>query len=296
MSVHVLRLEDALKQGLHEGDLVRGRSPVPASETLPLSVPAFEGPPGTKCIHGVYRPYGEKTALYCSICNPYILEVPKALHGALKPVPDDQEASLTQLVESGTLSEAMALKQLETRSTFQPKYVRALNTAYEQYRTQGISGDLFYQSLLKYVEKLVKRQSLDRSTFSNLEDVITDSVLKVWQRLEDFDSRKSSFVTFVTLITLSQIRTLLSKYKTDRGDMEHIQLDEATIKPASGLSAEQKALFQEWLKSLEPTDRALVQMLQDGLKQEEIGQALNMTQQAVAWRLRRIRREELAPF
>jgi len=187
------------------------------------------------------------------------------------------------------------LQKLE-RQPYRPKYLRSLNEAFRAYKTQSLSEELFYNSLLKYVEKLVKRQSLDRSTFSNLEDVITDSTLKMWQRLKDFDASKSSFVTFVTLIALSQIRTFLARYRTDRGGMEHVQLDEAHIKPASGLSAEQHVLFKEWLKGLEPTDRSIMQMLRDGLRQEEIGQALGITQSAVAHRLARIRQEEKPPF
>jgi RNA polymerase sigma factor (sigma-70 family) len=213
----------------------------------------------------------------------------------LKLHPTEEE--LERLVDQGQLSEIQALRLLE--SSERPAKQLAIydiNEAYSRYVAGQLSEDLFYQSLLGFIERTVKRQSPDRSTFSNIEDAINNSALDIWQRLKEFDIRRSSFRTFVTVIVLSQIRMLLRRYTSDRGGMEHRYLDEAEMYPSKDLSQEQQLLFSEWLKGLEPKDRAVVQMLKDGLTQAEIGQALGISQQAVAQRLLRIRRQEKPPF
>jgi RNA polymerase sigma factor (sigma-70 family) len=210
----------------------------------------------------------------------------------------DEEEKLAQKVENGELTEDQALKLISElyRSRPSPDYVRSINEAHSRYMSRDLSEDLFYKSLLKFIEKTVKRHSQDPSTFCNIEDAISNSLLNVWQRLATYDARRSTFGTFVTVIVLSQIRMLLREYRSQRGHLPHIQLDEELPLPTSGLDAEHQLLYEEWYKGLGPPDREIIKMLQDGLTQEEVGQALGISQQAIAKRLLRMRRNHKRPF
>lgn len=294
MTVSILRLEDLYKKNLRESDLVKARRSLEASSTLNAVVPGIDKPPGTKCVHGVYLPYGEKVALYCSECNPYILEIPEELQKHLNPVENTEEASLLQAVEDGQLSEAVALRRLGNHRA-EAKVEYDINKAYDLYNSGQLDEGQFWQSLLRFVKATAKHRSTDFSTFSNIEDAINETTLQIWQRLKDFDASRSSFKTFATVVTLTQIRRILRQYRADRGGMEHIQLDEEQV-ASKALSGEQRLLFREWLEGLDTTDRRIVEMLRDGLTQIEIGEALSISQPAVAKRLSRLRREEKSPF
>jgi RNA polymerase sigma factor (sigma-70 family) len=206
------------------------------------------------------------------------------------------EEELEQLVQEGQLTEQQALRQLEPPTSTRPRTIYDINRAHEDYTQGRITEELFWNSLLRFVEQTVRRQALDRSTFSNIEDAISDSALELWQRLKGFDPKRSAFRTFATVVVLNKIRDCLRRYKADRGGMEHIQLEEEDLQASKALSAEDLLLFAEWLQNLEPTDRAIVRMLKDGLTQTEISQVLNISQQAVSKRLARIQLEEKPPF
>jgi RNA polymerase sigma factor (sigma-70 family) len=209
--------------------------------------------------------------------------------------PESSEEDLLQQVESGLLTEQQALRRLSSPSGPRPQGLYDINEAFLQYKAGTLPEDLFWHSLLRFANHVVRHQSPDRSTFSNIEDAIGDAALSIWQRLREFDAKRSTFRTFATVIVLTHIRMLMRQYKADRGGMEHIQLDEEHL-PTRGLGAEQRMLFAEWLKTLEPTDRRIVQMVKDGLTQQEIGEALEISQSAVAQRLGRIRQQEKPPF
>jgi RNA polymerase sigma factor (sigma-70 family) len=208
--------------------------------------------------------------------------------------PESSEEELLQLVENGLLTEQQALRRLPNRGP-RPQGLCDINKAYRLYKADKLSEDQFWHSLLRFANHVVKHQSPDASTFSNIEDSISDAALSLWQRLKDYDPKRSTFVTFSTVVVLTHIRMLLRQYKADRGGMEHIQLDEEHL-PGRGIGAEQRLLFVEWLKALDATDRKIVQLLKDGLTQQEIGQALGISQQAVGKRLSRIREQEKPPF
>lgn len=214
----------------------------------------------------------------------------------------DLEYSLDRALENGLLSETQAsdmltrrVHALEVRKLRLPT-IETLEASYKAYVSGQLHEDDFYKDLLVFITKIVKKHSPDRSTFSNLEDVISESALEVWRCLKKYDANVGSFSTFVGLIVARNIQDLFKQYRLSRGEAEHIQLDEEHIRPSRGLNPEQRLLFDEWLRNLDPTDRAIMQMLRDGLIQEEIGQALNITQQGVAWRVARIRQEEKPPF
>jgi len=169
-----------------------------------------------------------------------------------------------------------------------------IEEAYTQYLVKQISEEDFYEALRRFAQALVRRQ-VDDFTYSNIEDAISESLLEVWERLVDFDAARTSFKTFVTIIVRSNIQDALRSWKASKGHTRHIELDENLVGAAKELGAERLMLFEEWLKGLDSTDRSLVKMFQDGLTQEEIGQALKISHQDVSKRLARLR-EGPRPF
>jgi RNA polymerase sigma factor (sigma-70 family) len=124
-----------------------------------------------------------------------------------------------------------------------------------------------------------------------MEDAVSMAAFKVWRSLRKFDDRRSSFARFVTIVTLSEIRNLLDSTRS-----RHTVLDEAENLPSRGLNPEQRTLFNDWLEQLNDVDRAIARMLMDVLTQQEMAEALGISQSAVAQRLARLRRDEKAPF
>lgn len=215
----------------------------------------------------------------------------------------DLEYTLSRSVEDGEISEEEAEKLLARK--VHPFEVRrktlSLNEAYERFKNAALSEDDFYKNLLLFLTKTVKNHSADPSTFSNIEDAISESALEVWQRLGQFDASRSSFSTFVSLIALHNVQDALRRYKYERGGSPHVQFEEfdspqGSLSATLPLSAEKQLLFDEWMHLLSPRDREVVQMVKDGLTQEEIAEALNVSQSAVAQRLARLKRNLKSPF
>lgn len=239
----------------------------------------------------------------------------------LKNSSNDLEYSLQSAVENGDLSEdqALGLLQKGVHPLEVQKYrTPAINEAYQQFQehpSDSAVEDRFYNTLLRHITRVIKSRSHDRSTYSNIEDSIQETALEVWQRLPDFDSRRSSFRSFVDMIALSNIKDAMRRFRTEHGGPQKpgkarkpitrsVEYDPEDPRqalnleniPAPQLPADNQLAFKEFLKSLEPTDRAILQMLRDGLNQEEVGQVLSITQSAVAHRLIRLRREHKSPF
>lgn len=202
------------------------------------------------------------------------------------------EYALDNAVSSGELSADEAMEMFNRRAHMLEVRRRrhlGVDEAYALFMAKQLDEDAFYASIKRFAEALVHRNAPDDFTFSNIEDAISESLIEVWQRLWDFDSNRTNFRTFVTIIVRSNIQDALKAWKSSKGQMRHVELDEETLGASRELTAEKRLLFEEWLRDMDATDRALVKMLQDGLTQEEIGQALNMTHQAVSKRLVRLR-------
>lgn len=210
---------------------------------------------------------------------------------------DELEYALESAVSQGELSESQASEMLNRKAhIIEVRHRRLpLEEAYGLYKASKLHEDDFYGSLKQFVTALVKRNAHDEYTFSNIEDAISESLLEVWQRLGDFAANRTDFKTFVTIIVRSNIKDALRSYKASKGHVRHVQLEEDVAGASKELPAEKRVLFEEWLERLDPTDRAIAKMLQDGLTQEEIGLALDISQQAVGKRLERLRATE-RPF
>lgn len=215
----------------------------------------------------------------------------------------DLEYTLSRSVEDGEISEEEAEKLLARK--VHPFEVRrktlSLNEAFERFKSHSLSEDDFYKNLLLFLTKTVKNHSPDPSTFSNIEDAISESALEVWQRLAQFDASRSSFSTFVSLIALHNVQDALRRYRFERGGSPHVQFEEQegvqwSLSSTQPLSAERQLLFDEWMNTLGSKDREVVQMVKDGLTQEEIASALNISQPAVTKRLARLKRNVRSPF
>lgn len=205
---------------------------------------------------------------------------------------EESEEALEDLVEEGLIDEAKALKQLpEIARRSRRVGSKNIEEAYQQYVKKALDETAFYEALLGYIETVVQAHSPNSHVFSDLEDCVQTSALKIWRNIQKFDSRRGGFARFVTVIVLSEIR---NHFEPRPG--KHHTLEEAEALPSGGLGPERRLLFSDWLAHLDATDRALTRMLMDGLTQEEIGEALGISQSAVAQRLARIREQEKAPF
>jgi RNA polymerase sigma factor (sigma-70 family) len=208
------------------------------------------------------------------------------------------EYALDQAVSHGELTEGAAQELLNRKAhMLEVRRIRQLGVeaAYEQFVAGGLSEDDFYMALKRYVEAFVRRNSPDAYTYFNIEDAITESLLEIWQRLGDYDPARTGFRGFVSIIIRNNIQDELRSQKASKGHFRHVELDE-NAGASKELTAEKRLLFDEWLLNLRPADRPYVQMLKDGLTQEEIAQAMGVTQPAVAQRLERIRGYSGRPF
>jgi RNA polymerase sigma factor (sigma-70 family) len=247
------------------------------------------------------------------------------------------EEELEGLVEAGELSEDQALALLEPGLP-KPKRngnSKDINAAHQSYMEKELDENAFYKALLQYITTVVKSHSPDRATFSVIEDAISITALKIWKNLTRFEPKRSSFSRFVTVVALSQIRSLIGHARPQRAFRKLIEngqtlyacrecdntkseafafceacgnealeksptfrvsLEEAEVLPAKGLSPERQTLFNDWMAHLDDTDRTIAKLAMDGLTQEEMGQALGISQQAVAKRLKRLADEEKPPF
>lgn len=225
----------------------------------------------------------------------------------------DLEYALASAVEAGDLTEADALnlynRQVHPLEVKKRRQL-GLDDAYAEFQAHPDSSteeDAFYHALLRYIAAVVGRNSTNMATHYNIEDAIQESALEVWQRLPQFDSKRSSLRTWVNLITLHNIRDMMRSFRVSRGNPYNfktrgpkgveipstnrvVRLDEEAV-PAVGTSADAQIEQKEFILGLSEKDRAIVQMLQDGLTQKEIAQALKITQPAIAQRLARLRQK-----
>ncbi len=83
--------------------------------------------------------------------------------------------------------------------------------------------DQFGKSLHNFITATVKLEcrSASASTFDTIEDAIGDSLLEVWQKLATFDSGKSKFTTWVTMIVLRNVIDIYRKYNKQK-EIEYI--------------------------------------------------------------------------
>lgn len=199
------------------------------------------------------------------------------------------EEALTKAVEDGELSEEQGLRMLQTAPAQSPANSKNINRTFDLFQSGKISEDQFYTAVLRYITTILKSRAHDDVAFSNLEDAISASALKVWQSLPKFDPNRGGFARFVSVIVSSEISDL-------HPVPEHLPLEKAEQLTASTLSPEKKSLFRDWMSSFKPPDRDILKMTMDGLTQSEISQLLGISQPAVAKRLRRIREVIKPPF
>lgn len=226
----------------------------------------------------------------------------RGVHSLAGSAQSDLEYELERAVENGDISEQEALRLLE--KNVHPLEVRKmrtpdLNSAYAEFKAHPDdkrSEDLFYTKLLQYITVIVKKWSHDGATFSNIEDAISTSAMKVWRSLEKFDDKRSSFARFVTVITLSEIHRFLDTYKTGHVSLEAAEILPTTELPAPPLSMDKQLCLKEFVQLLAKEDRVIIQMTIDGLTQEEIAEALGVSHQAVSKRLIKLRMVAKIPF
>jgi RNA polymerase sigma factor (sigma-70 family) len=211
--------------------------------------------------------------------------------------PEHSEDDLEAQVDSGQLSEERALRQLEGAPK-RPRELYDINQAHEDYTAGRLSEEKFWHSLLRFVEYTVQKASSKYLHFANIEDAITESTLSLWQRLREYDPKRSSFRTFATVVTLNKVRDLIRRQRASLGGYQHIGLEQAETMglEAPGLSAEEKLAYDEWLKNMDGVDRSIVRMLKGGLTHLEIGEQLGISQQAVSKRLGNLKKNGRKPF
>lgn len=212
----------------------------------------------------------------------------------------DLEYSLQRAIDEGELSEDEALRLLERQA--HPLEVRRLkrpsrniDVVFAQYQANELHENDFYLALTDFAKMMVRQNTVDEFTFSNAEDAISTSLIEIWQRLSSFDPRRGSFRAFALRIIRANVRDVLRSWKASRGHSQHVEIDEESLGVVRELSAEDKILFAEWLSSLEPLNRTIVQLYMDGLTFREVGRALGMSHEGIRKRLNSLKLTT-APF
>lgn len=220
----------------------------------------------------------------------------RGIHSLAGSAQSDLEYELEVAVENGDISEQEALRLLEKNvHPLEVKKLRTpdLNSAYAEFKAHPDDKDyedVFYHKLLQYITIIIKKHSHDGTTFSNIEDAISIAAIRVWKSLKRFDSLRSSFARFVTVITNGEISSLYRAYKCQESPLE-----ELAFKTSTDFSSDKKVLFSEWLDSLERDDRTIVQMLIDGLTVREIAEATDQSRSTISDKIQRLRRTK-PPF
>ena len=193
------------------------------------------------------------------------------------------EHELESAVESGELSEEQALRLLPRIP--KPRHIKNVDRAYNLYEAKELREDEFYTSLLCFVEMMVKQSAEDDFTFTNIEDVISETLIELWQRLPFYKRERGSFRAFAMSIVRSNIRDTLRKWQKDRGFLPHEEIDEETFGAALQLSIENRLVFNEWLNGLEPIDRKIADMVMDGAPLREVADEIGLSHEGVRQRI-----------
>jgi RNA polymerase sigma factor (sigma-70 family) len=201
---------------------------------------------------------------------------------------EQNEQELESQVEQGELSEEQALKLLDSHGP-KSRFIKNIDKAYSLYKTKELHEDDFYMSLLRFVEMMIKQNAQDEFTFTNIEDVISETLLELWRRLPSYKEERGSFRAFALSIVRSNIRDAFRKWTKDRGSITHEEVDEESLGPAPGIGIEKRLLFDGWLNGLEPLDRKIAELVMDGAPLREIAAVVGMSFKGVQKRIKNLR-------
>jgi RNA polymerase sigma factor (sigma-70 family) len=149
-----------------------------------------------------------------------------------------------------------------------------LNEAYEAYTKDpdGWAKEDLGVELLVYCNKFFSTHEGTKGRDGEIHDSLGDAILKVWERLSKFDPKKSSFVTFVTLILKNQ---LADGHKKVKQRQEIILGDEAQVHPHR--SIDDKLTMKQAMECLTKQETELLKMKFAGFSNEGIADHFGKT-------------------
>lgn len=146
-----------------------------------------------------------------------------------------------------------------------------LNQAYELYKQKPddpLGVEAFGSALLGYITKAVKGEAAKRKQAlkGDLEDVIMDTVLKVWEHLGDFKG-ESSFSTFVTKVMLNDLMDSDRKIQ----NRNEIELTADIPYVTKHAVVDDRVTLHKLIDQLSEADKSFILLKLEGLSEAELG-------------------------
>jgi RNA polymerase sigma factor (sigma-70 family) len=170
----------------------------------------------------------------------------------------------------------------------------SINTAFKEWQEKDTndSREEFGKELIKYCEAIVRNKYQERLQYAD--DAIGDAILRIWQRIPSFDSKKASFSTWARTVIINTCKNE-SRNRARRNEMQLFENSATYDGGLGGIDA--KVMLHQIVAKLEKSDQEIVALYLEGCTQEEIGEKIGKPTKYVenTW-LRRIipRLQELA--
>lgn len=160
-----------------------------------------------------------------------------------------------------------------------------LNELHALYVKDPLQVDAFAEALLTHVRKEVKTMCKRQpaSEYALLEDAIGESLMKIWQNLDQFKG-DALFSTFVGTI----VRNCVADIIVNKRDRSESELVDNVHSDSPFRDIESRIAVKALLSKLSRDDREMVQMKLDGLSNEEVATAYDISVDAVKGRWKRL--------
>lgn len=155
----------------------------------------------------------------------------------------------------------------------------------------GSSQQEQFQSLLDEHKKILyKVANLYSKNTEDREDLVQEIVVQLWRSFRSFDGR-ARFSTWMYRIALN---VAISVYRRETTRRRHVLSDEEEVLNAVDSSTEQSEELQvlyQFIKGLDPLNKALTMLYLDGNSYSEMAQVLGISETNVATKISRLKQQ-----
>ena len=165
-----------------------------------------------------------------------------------------------------------------------------INVAYENYlRFPAVETyEFFGKELLSYFQSYVRTHKGMFNNEAMAEDAVSDSCIKVIEKLKDYDKDKSSFKRWITVILENSYLDLCKSAVTKA---------EEPIDPRSGMDYDfedrmaAKITVRNLINTLNPEDQKLVKLKLEGWEDSEVAERMGVSYDTVTQRWKNLKKK-----
>lgn len=128
------------------------------------------------------------------------------------------------------------------------------------------NSDRFGLDLMAYCEGLLRNF---RTT--NVDDLVSDAIVRVWEKLDSFNPKKSAFATWVKYVVFNNSKN------AQRAFLNHneVELEEEGDEGNWEKDMNMHLTLKQLISRLDVDDQEIVRLYLEGFTQEEIGEKIN---------------------